>query len=153
MGLDMYLEKRHYIPNYFGIKEEDKYKIEITKGGREVPYINPDKITNITEECIYWRKANAIHLWFIDNCAEGNNDNEMHVTPDKLEELLDIINKVLENTREASELLPTTSGFFFGDTNYGEYYFETLKDTKKQLEELMESTNWENQDYYYIASW
>ena len=44
---------------------------------------------------------------------------------------------VLEDTRTARELLPTQSGFFFGGTDYDEYYWRDLEFTKEQLEKIL----------------
>ena len=38
-----------------------------------------------------------------------------------------ICDKVLDDNSLAEELLPTRSGFFFGSTDYDEWYFEDIK--------------------------
>ena len=55
----------------------------------------------------------------------------------------DIDEEVLEN------LLPTTSGFFFGGVEYDEYYKESVEGTLETLEKLIA----EGGDFYYQASW
>lgn len=45
---------------------------------------------------------------------------------------------VLEDTSTARELLPTQNGFFFGSTDYDEYYWRDLEFTKEQLEKILE---------------
>ena len=46
---------------------------------------------SIIEEVGYWRKANAIHKWFVDNIQDGKNDCDYYeVAPEQLEELLNI---------------------------------------------------------------
>jgi hypothetical protein len=38
---------------------------------------------------MYWRKANQIHRWFVDNVQEGNDDcKEYYVDEDTLQELV-----------------------------------------------------------------
>lgn len=59
--------------------------------------------------------------------------------------------EVFEDTEIAEELLPTASGFFFGGTEYDEYYLESVKDTLEVLEKELEDEN--NTDFYYHASW
>lgn len=54
------------------------------------------------ENCVelaYWRKANAIHKWFIDKVQDGNDDCKRHreVTREDLEELADVCKQILEN--------------------------------------------------------
>jgi hypothetical protein len=50
------------------------------------------------------------------------------------------------------ELLPTTKGFFFGSTEYDEYYMSDIKSTIKGLEEIL-SEDVSNGDFYYQSSW
>jgi hypothetical protein len=58
--------------------------------------------------------------------------------------------EVFEDTSVCEELLPTASGFFFGGTEYDEYYFEQVKETLQVLEEELERGS---NDFYYHASW
>ena len=58
---------------------------------------------------------------------------------------------MLSDRSQAEELLPTTSGFFFGSTEYDEYYFEELERTEKELTELLRDKTWDYLEYQ--ASW
>lgn len=104
----------------------------------------------------YWRKANAIHQWFVNKCAKGEDDcKPIYVEKEELEELLDACNKVLENHDLANELLPTTSGFFFGSVQYDEWYFKELEYTKELLESVLNTLKKSKNRYsiIYQASW
>jgi len=69
---------------------------------------------------------------------EGNDDcGTYHVSREQLQELLDTIKKVLACKNKAKDLLPTTSGFFFGSTDYDDYYWDDLRRTEKELTELL----------------
>ena len=107
MGLDMYLMKK--IPN------------------------------NENMELIYWRKANQVFDWFNRNCANNAIENcvPVPVSTYDLTNLLKDVNAVLEDNSKSEELLPTTDGFFFGSTDYNEWYFDDLKYTKEKLEEVL----------------
>lgn len=59
--------------------------------------------------------------------------------------------EVPEDTDTLDELFSTTSGFFFGGTEYDEYYIEQVNETIDLLTELLKED--ENGDYYYQASW
>lgn len=71
------------------------------------------------------------------------------------------VEDVITNPELAQELLPTQAGFFFGDTNYNEYYIEDLKEYIRQADEII--ADYENEiangtdkydlDYTYQASW
>ena len=148
MELDMYLSKRTYIGNEYR-KPEDKIKIENPK----LSSVNVDKITYITENVGYWRKANAIHGWFVNEVQEGNdNCKEYRVDKDDFKKLLVIIKKILKEPSSAKKLLPTYEGFFFGSYEYDKYYIEDLEYTKKLLEEII-AKNDDYGEYYYQSSW
>ena len=88
---------------------------------------------------MYWRKANAIHKWFVDNVQYGDDDcKEYEVSPKKLIELRDLCRKVLAARDEAERLLPTQSGFFFGGTEYDEYYYADLEYTERAIQMALE---------------
>ena len=54
---------------------------------------------DIEEEVAYWRKANAIHNWFVNNVQEGVDDCGYYkVTRDQLKELLRICHKVMKGS-------------------------------------------------------
>jgi len=105
------------------------------------------------EEVGYWRKANAIHKWFVDNVQNGVDEcNSYFVTKERLVELLSIVNAVLCGANPG-ELLPTKSGFFFGGTDYDEWYYMKLKYTKKTLKKVIKETDFDNQVIIYESSW
>ena len=153
MGLDMYLERKRYLSK----EQRKKLKCE----GLDV-----SKVNELIEDVMYWRKANAIHKWFVDNVQDGTDDcKEYWVDPEKLKELYDIVCEVLEAKVKPGKLtmvkghevaeskLPTTQGCFFGTEEYDEYYYQDLENTKKGLEELFSDENWGRFDYYYQSSW
>ena len=69
MGLDMYLSKRTYVKNWDFMKPEELHEVLVTKNGVEVG-IKPQRVSEIVEEVGYWRKANAIHDWFVKNVQD-----------------------------------------------------------------------------------
>src|SRR5690606_27196657 len=67
-----------------------------------------------SREVAYWRKANHIHNWFVENVQGGvDNCEPFEVTKDKLQELLNLCQLVYTNKDKAKELMPTSGGFFF----------------------------------------
>ena len=102
--------------------------------------------------CAYWRKANQIHAWFVDN-VQGGNDNcgEYYVSHEKLKELLDLVNKALAN--RDPNLLQPRAGFFFGSYDIDEWYWQDLKDTKKKLERIFALPEMSKLSFYYTSSW
>jgi len=61
--------------------------------------------------------------------------------------------KIIKNCSVAQDLLPTTSGFFFGCTEYDEYYIQDLKNTISIVTKVLETTDFETQMIYYVSSW
>jgi hypothetical protein len=180
MGLDMYLNKHVYV----GAEYEHRKvtgTIDIKIDGKPLA-INFDNVSYIVERAGYWRKANAIHKWFVANVQNGEDDcQDYNVDASQLKELLGLVNKVLdssklvdsviangytfkdgvetpnfeagkivENPEVAQELLPASSGFFFGSTDYDQWYIEDLKLTKTILEKALTD---EDAEYYYSSSW
>jgi hypothetical protein len=60
---------------------------------------------------------------------------------------------VLENPKKAHELLPTRAGFFFGSTDYDEWYFKDVEDVRKQFKKLLDGFNEDTDVIYVIMSW
>jgi hypothetical protein len=149
MGLDMYLNKRTYV-QYWEHNGDDNYEVTVTKGGKPTK-INPKKVKYIIEEAGYWRKQNQIHRWFVENVQEGiDNCGEYYVSKDDLETLLELCKKVQADNSLADSLLPSASGFFFGGTDYDEWYYNGIDNTIQILEEALED---ERGEFYYSSSW
>lgn len=151
MGLDMFLSKKTYVKNWKNQPPKDDYKVVVTRGGDIVDGINTTRVTYIEEEVATWRKANHLHRWFVENIQSGiDKCGEYHVTTDELRELLRICKLIQNDNSLAERLLPTQSGFFFGGTEYDEWYFSSIDYTISILEEVFNSAFG---DYYYSSSW
>ena len=143
----MYLTARKFF-----FKDEDRDKIKESLK-TTCPKINLQPET-IIFEVAYWRKANEIHKWFVDNVQKGVDDcRSYYVSKENITKLLEIIEKVLKDKNRAKELLPTQSGFFFGGTAYDEYYWKSLKETRDKLKEILKSDWIEEVDLDYHSSW
>lgn len=164
MGLDMYLTKKTFI----GANYEHRGvsgKIDLTIKDSPVN-INFNRVSYISENVGYWRKANQIHNWFVYNVQNGEDDcREYMVSRQDFENLLETINLVLnvKGTPEESSLikehLSPTEGFFFGSTQIDEWYWEDLETTKQIVSDVLAEMDEDGKnpdswvDYYYTSSW
>ena len=106
----------------------------------------------VTFEVGYWRKANQIHRWFVENCQKGKDECQIaYVTRNQLKQLLELCEKVLKNKKKAKELLPAHEGFFFGGYEYDEYYFDGLEETIEIIKKGLKLP--ETWDFEYHSSW
>lgn len=141
MGLDMYLTAERYF--WFN---EEKPKIEAVPEGYEPK--------TVTVQAAYWRKANEIHKWFVDNVQNGEDECQPHYVPrEKLVELRDLCQQVLDDHSKAPELLPTQAGFFFGGTEYDSWYFQGVQDTVEMIDKALASFPEKDWDFEYRSSW
>lgn len=140
---------------------------------------------HIFQHCGYWRKANAIHAWFVENVQNGVDDCGMYIVRrDQLEELKEACErviavatmkdaqvctgisykdgqetkmmedgKIVANPEACADILPTQGGFFFGSTDYDEWYIHDMETTIKIINEVLEQTDWEKQTICYSSSW
>lgn len=152
MGLDMYLSKRTYVKQWAHTPAEERFEVTVTRGGQPYPAIRPERVSYVEEQVAYWRKANAIHAWFVDHVQDGDDDcKDYYVPVEKLKELVELCRDVLAGNKSGEEELPTRSGFFFGGTDYGTDYTDDLRLTIEQLEPLLSESG--DGDFSYHSSW
>lgn len=163
MGLDMYLEVREYVKTSDWQKVGDDFeKVAVETGTNILKMAGLDTIASkdsygveVSATAIYWRKVNSIHQWFVEHCADGRDECQpIYVPREKLLALRDQVDLVLRSKNEAvaQEWLPTQSGFFFGSTEYDEYYWSDLEYTLTELNRVLETAD-EGKSFYYQASW
>lgn len=156
MGLDMYLSGKRYMSKVF--REDDEPKMNAIAAlfpeleGRFNRWGDATPIKEVSIEAGYWRKANAIHDWFVKNVQDGeDNCGYYWVGREQLTELKAVCEEVLADRSKARELLPPAQGFFFGSTDINEYYFQDLERTVKIIDECMTlPLDWE---FEYHSSW
>lgn len=155
MGLDMYLSAKKYMSKYFD--PADVQRIEKINDIFGVTGIEDGDYgaEEVKFRVAYWRKANAIHDWFVQNCQDGVDEcQEAWVSREQLQELIDICKEVLADPSKASQLLPTRSGFFFGGTDYDDWYKQDLQYTIERLEKILSDPSFgKGIDFYYQSSW
>ena len=186
MGLDMYVNIRH--KNTQSKLEayeawEYKYSYEefqlLTEEQKEEYRNSEPEYDNdmFGKELMYWRKANQIHNWFVQNCQNGVDDcGRYAITVADLMKLKELCEKILtmtnvkqelrptypngwssepvhemqdvrfltyEGMKFAEEHLPSCSGFFFGKTDYDDWYVLQVEDTVEQITDTLDRLNCE----------
>ena len=164
MGLDMYLKASKSVSGY-NHSDPDKrgeFFALLNVIGLAPEHSRRCNTPSATVSVIvaYWRKANQIHKWFVDKVQKGTDDCGIYyVERSQLEELVatckEVLNvvKTVEGAELAASKLPTASGFFFGGTDYDEYYLEDLKNTVTMLEAILADRQLNDWDFEYHASW
>jgi hypothetical protein len=155
MGLDMYLSAKRYLWS-----DKDK---EISQKVNEILGVEGDQerrfngsslvVKEISLDAMYWRKANAIHGWFVNVVQGGEDDcNSYDVDREQLVALRDLCKDILEHPdAERDEDLEPTQGFFFGSYEKDEWYYEDLKNTVEGLDRVLALPD--EYSFSYQASW
>ena len=186
--------KEHTLEGWCGVKESElPPQVDIDNlakmyGQRFYAWDDEHKYPDegICEHVGYWRKANAVHKWFVDHVQNGEDDCAYHreVKKEDLEDLRDACEKVLRsavlvngkvkngyrwtnNGEEpiwedgktvadatvCREVLPIARGFFFGGTEYDEWYINDIRYTYELCCKLLKETDFDKQMIYYCSSW
>ena len=140
MGLDMYLKRgrlhghtiqeMQLVSDYLNWKNKGKeysfkewcgkeepsealvkeLECEVHEAGQYVHYLTA------FEKVGYWRKANQVHKWFVDNVQDGDDDCGTYpVTREQLEELLEKCEYILNNVHLVDGKV--ISGYRFDEAN------------------------------------
>jgi hypothetical protein len=156
----MYLHADKYVSNYsFEDKAYDNpYNAVIDAiGARDIVDSDHPSAT-ISVTVAYWRKANAIHKWFVDNVQGGEDDcGEYPVSRYQLRELQALCKEIIDDPSKAMEVLPPASGFFFGGTDLDDWYYEQSQYTYDRITDLLEKTGevdeYQGWSFTYLSSW
>ena len=125
--------------------------------GLDMNLIGRNENTGEWDDVIYWRKVNCVHkflvpeedLWENDNCVEFPVSwDDLMSLKNRCVNILTVANRNDDTWKEVAEdLLPTESGFFWGSTEYDEWYLDDLKYTVEKIESIPE----EYEEFLYEA--
>lgn len=159
MGLDMYLKAERYLYYNPDLVASDADYAERYKRGKEQveavakivglePLGEGEGGCQIQVPVAYWRKANAIHGWFVQNVQGGKDDcGPYEVGWTELAELRETCKHILDGWGEDTEprpevveliesTLPPTEGFFFGSYEIDQWYRQDLVNTVNQIDAI-----------------
>lgn len=110
---------------------------------------------------VYWRKANAVHAWFVDECQDGIDEcQESPVQGEQLAKLRALCLDALAayarcDFEQARKIMEPQSGFFFGSTDVDEYWAADMQHTADEIERVIKLAAQTRGvvDFTYQASW
>jgi len=152
MGLDMYLMGERSVCEYERGMEEAAKKLsaasEVTR------YTHQRPLRAMVVEVMYWRKANAIHGWFVDHVQGGEDKCRPHpVMFSDLNKLLVLLDEVLADREHGPKKLAPRAGFFFGSLEVDEWYWKDLEETAAVLREVLAWEDLPSWSFTYQSSW
>jgi hypothetical protein len=175
MGLDMYLYSK---VRKTAFKDEDKnsplHKAAEAEGLKDNAGRGNYGYVAIECQAGYWRKANAIHNWFVHNVQDGRDEcQQADVDISQIVALRELCEKVIgtaklidveedgvqyktvSNKEEVHALLPPVGGFFFGSTDVDQWFIEDVKHTIEVCKHCEELTARHGYDveFSYRSSW
>lgn len=99
----------------------------------------------------YFRKVNFLFAYY-QNTGKMMSESYAFTDANDIDDIIDRCERVLRNHGLASQLLPTQEGFFFGGTDYDDYYFSDVKDCLKQMRKYRKLLK-DGVTGYVIFSW
>ena len=99
----------------------------------------------------YFRKVNFLFKYYEDR-GKMYDQCYAFTDVDDIDDIIDKCEQVLADHSLAHSLLPTQSGFFFGSTDYDDWYFSDVKDCLKQMKKYRKLLK-EGVTGYVIFSW
>ena len=170
MGLDMYLTATEYVsrtgrdPRGLSYDTPKRNALFDTLADRHKGWVDEDGYQgiSISYPVGYWRKANAVHNWFVQNVQDGRDEcQKSWVSTQNLRDLREACTGVVNSNYSdvpsvAKEVgLAPLAGFFFGGTEYDEWYFKDLHHTVETSNRLEKNGLFDNAwtDIEYQASW
>jgi hypothetical protein len=163
-------------------EEKNRFRSILDAAGLDLTGLEEATGLYLKPNVAYWRKANQIHSWFVREVQRGTDDcGNYYVDRDKLTELVDICKQIAAtfvwaekgtpehaalteydwqerslvsmDTKLAASLLEPQSGFFFGSTEYGNWYAEDITNTISMLEKVLANESLKRADFEYHSSW
>ena len=103
----------------------------------------------------YFRKVNFLVKFFEKKGFDVSNQTPLVIKREDAEELLSKCEEVLWDHSKGPELLPTMSGFFFGSTDYDDYYYDDVEAVRDYVKDklLPEFATLEEGEDIYFETW
>ena len=155
MGLDMYIQVSKEMPRNLaktfmrlesGLRPEDEIFHDFLNEWDKQKQADPTDTVCLRGIAAYWRKANVIHNWFVQNVQGGNNDCKAYVvSTKKLKSLLRLCEQAVRTGVIPRQLEPNAT------FNRSGYALDDCKSTVTMLTTMLE--RFHDYRYEYKSSW
>ena len=169
MGLDMCLiKKKKRVNNKLIYNELDwtnETEIAYWRKANQIHKYFVDKVQNEVDDCKYYLVKKEDIQELIDLCNEILRNTKLidgkvlysdyyeYKDGERLHTKEYGIGKVVDKPEICEQKLPTQDGFFFGSTEYDEYYIDNIKYTRDRLQAILDLLDLDKWDIYYHSSW
>ena len=156
MGLDMYLYAKKYISGWSHQDDTSEFdRLKALYPQVEISEQSPSM--EISFNVGYWRKANAIHNWFVEN-VQGGDDNckPYYVSVDDLTALKEAcqLELLVPAGGNGGGVLEPTAGFFFGNAERDDWYYQSLSNTIAIVDKCLHTAKYgQYWSFEYQSSW
>lgn len=154
MGLDMYLVRKLH-------GEDEEEDVGYWRKANAIHGWFDRHIDGGIEDCMNYPVSKEMLEKLKSDCEAVLENSTMQ--PGKIKTGSRLINGKWEDTFADGELIsdnhyaemimPVTSGFFFGSQQYGSWYIDDLKDTIKIVEDVLRTTDFDEEEIFYRAWW
>ncbi|CCW29055.1 hypothetical protein ABLA30_08915 [Xenorhabdus nematophila] len=122
--------------------------------GLDIHFFSVEKHKKCTDKNIqvgYFRKVNSLLYWVSNNVQNVNNCEEILISKHKLEQLIAVLNELTKDN--CNKLFPTSDGFYFGSTEYDEYYWSDVEEIKDWVNNVLKSFDFNHYKLFFWAWW
>lgn len=159
MGLDMMMYRRRKSRKQFDY--DDVVEVAYWRKANQIHNYFVEKAQKGADDCGYYKVSKKVAEKLLTICKELKE--KIITTPGKMvagytykngEKEIEYENGlVIANPEVCEKLLPTVSGFFFGNTEYNEWYIEDIDSTIEQMTEVLNTTDFDKEELWYHSSW
>lgn len=157
MGLDMYLIKRRKND----AKDNSFNEVAYWRKANQIHKWFVDHVQDGVDDCGYYKVSVEQLRDLLATCRDVINmanttQEEMDGGLEKIDgewKQTKMMGRIIHNEDEIAAILPTGAGFFFGSTEYNEWYLRDIEETIEQLEEVLFSTDFTKDEILYTSSW
>jgi hypothetical protein len=153
MGLDMYFSTRKATSKRVDRKTGEEVTLDWGLPNAHQVYEGSKTITTMVDtECGYFRKFNALHTYIVNTFGDEDNCQPIYIAKSGVEQILANLKEIQEDHDEAQSIMPTQRGFFFGSTDYDEWYFRDVEEAITMFTDVLAVLE-DDDCLIYQASW